>query len=79
MRFGTWNVRNLYRAGSLTAATRELAWLEDVFWSHEYSEMMLDSQYGSPVITDSSAPIGGHEDRVCGKWECCFLGTYILL
>ena len=26
MRFGTWNVRNLYRAGSLTAAkVRELA------------------------------------------------------
>jgi hypothetical protein len=25
MRFGTWNVRSLYRAGSLTAATKELA------------------------------------------------------
>jgi len=25
MRFATWNVRNLYRAGSFTAATRELA------------------------------------------------------
>jgi exonuclease III len=25
MRFGTWNVRSLYRAGSLTAASRELA------------------------------------------------------
>jgi len=25
MRFGTWNVRSLYRAGSLTAAVRELA------------------------------------------------------
>ena len=25
MRFGTWNVRSLYRAGSLTAAGRELA------------------------------------------------------
>jgi len=25
MRFGTWNVRNLDRAGSLTAAARELA------------------------------------------------------
>jgi len=24
MRFGTWNVRRLYRAGSLTAAAREL-------------------------------------------------------
>jgi exonuclease III len=25
MRFGTWNVRNLYRSGSLTTAVRELA------------------------------------------------------
>jgi len=25
MIFGTWNVRSLYRAGSLTAAARELA------------------------------------------------------
>jgi len=25
MRFGTWNVGSLYRAGSLTAAARELA------------------------------------------------------
>ena len=24
MRFGTWNVRRLYRAGSLTTAAREL-------------------------------------------------------
>jgi hypothetical protein len=25
MRFGTWNVRSLYRAGSITAAARELS------------------------------------------------------
>jgi exonuclease III len=25
MRFGTWNVRSLYRAGSVTAAARDLA------------------------------------------------------
>ena len=25
MRFGTWSVKSLYRAGSLTAAARELA------------------------------------------------------
>ena len=25
MRFGAWNVRSLYKAGSLTAASRELA------------------------------------------------------
>jgi exonuclease III len=39
MRFGTWNVRSLYRAGSLTAAATELArykldlvCLQDVWW-----------------------------------------------
>jgi exonuclease III len=26
MRFGTWNVRSLYRSGSLTAIARDLAW-----------------------------------------------------
>jgi hypothetical protein len=25
MRFGTWNVRSLYKAGSITAAARKLA------------------------------------------------------
>jgi exonuclease III len=25
MRFGTWNIRSLYRSGSLTTAARELA------------------------------------------------------
>jgi hypothetical protein len=35
MRFGTWNVRGLYRADSLTAATRELARYKWIFkkWS----------------------------------------------
>jgi len=35
MRFGTWNVRSLYRAGSLTTAARELARFsgcEEVRW-----------------------------------------------
>jgi exonuclease III len=26
MRFGTWNVRSLYRSGSITTVVRELAW-----------------------------------------------------
>ena len=33
MRFGTWNVRSLYREGPLTAAARELARYKlDVWW-----------------------------------------------
>ena len=42
MRFGTWNVRSLYRAGSLTAAARELAiykldlvGVQEVRWDRE--------------------------------------------
>jgi exonuclease III len=42
MRFGTWNVRTLYRAGSLTAAARELArykldlvGVQEVRWDRE--------------------------------------------
>jgi len=26
MRFGTWNVRRLYRTGSIATVARELAW-----------------------------------------------------
>jgi len=32
MRFGTWNVRSLCRAGSITAAARELARYELDLW-----------------------------------------------
>jgi hypothetical protein len=32
MRFGTWNVSSLYRAGSLTAAARELAGCGGMDW-----------------------------------------------
>jgi len=42
MRFGTWNVRNLYRAGPFTAAARELArykldlvGVQEVRWDRE--------------------------------------------
>ena len=41
MKFGTWNVRSLYRAGSLTAAARELGrykfhlvGVQDVRWDN---------------------------------------------
>jgi len=32
LRFGTWNVRSLYRAGSTTAAARELARINYIQW-----------------------------------------------
>jgi hypothetical protein len=32
MRFGTWNVRSLYRAGSLIAADRELTKYKLYYW-----------------------------------------------
>ena len=42
MRFGKWNVRSLYRAGSLTAAARKLArykldlvGVREVMWDRE--------------------------------------------
>jgi exonuclease III len=42
MKFGTWNVRRLYRAGSLTAASREsakykldLVGVQEVRWEKE--------------------------------------------
>jgi exonuclease III len=42
MRFGTWNVRSMYRTGSLMAAARELArykldlvGLQEVRWDKE--------------------------------------------
>ena len=43
MRFGTWNVRSLYRAGSLTAAARkllarnklDLVGVQEVRWDRE--------------------------------------------
>jgi exonuclease III len=42
MRFGTWNVRSLYRVGSFTAAARELArckldlvGVQEVKWDRE--------------------------------------------
>jgi len=44
MRFGTWNVRSLYRAGSLTGTARELArykldlvGVQEVRWDKEGS------------------------------------------
>jgi hypothetical protein len=32
MKFGTWNVRRLYRADSVTAAARELARFGEMDW-----------------------------------------------
>jgi hypothetical protein len=32
LRFGTWNVKSLYRAGSLTATTREFSKIKSYIW-----------------------------------------------
>jgi hypothetical protein len=44
LRFGTWNVRSLYRAGSLTAAARELArrWILRKWDVEEWIELAQD-------------------------------------
>jgi hypothetical protein len=52
MRFGTWNIRSLYRAGSLTAAARELAGykldlagVHEVRWDKEGPVRAADSNF----------------------------------
>jgi hypothetical protein len=49
MRFGTWNVRSLYRAGSVMAADRELAryklnlvGVQEVRWDKEGTVKVRD-------------------------------------
>ena len=53
MRFGTWNVRSLYRAGSLTTAARELAGyklnlvgVQEVRWDKEGMVRAGDYNFG---------------------------------
>jgi exonuclease III len=48
MRFGTWNVRSLYRAGSLKTVTRELGkykidlvGVQEVRWEKEGTERAM--------------------------------------
>jgi hypothetical protein len=59
MRFGTWNVRSLYRAGSFTAPARELAryklnlvGLQEVRWDREGTLGARDYNffYGNEMI-----------------------------
>jgi exonuclease III len=52
MRFGTWNVRSLYRAGSFTAAARKLArytldllGVQEVRWDREGTERAEDYNF----------------------------------
>jgi hypothetical protein len=52
MRFGAWNVRILYRAGSLTAAARELArnkldlvGVQEVRWDKEGTVKAVDYSF----------------------------------
>jgi len=52
MRFGTWNVRSLYSAGSLRPATRELSrykldfvGVQEVRWDKEGTERAGDYRF----------------------------------
>jgi len=48
-------------------ATRDdlgMIWMGDVLLPHESNEMMLDSQSGSPLFTDSSHPLEDMRSRV---------------
>jgi hypothetical protein len=69
MRFGTWNVRSLYKAGSLMAAARELAryklelvGVKEVTWDKE----------GTVKVGDYSFFSMGKEMKIF-SWEQGFL------
>jgi len=56
MRFGTWNVRSLYRTGSFTAVARELA------------RYKLDSVAVQKVRWDTEGTVRGKDyNSFCGK------------
>jgi hypothetical protein len=42
MRFGTWNVRSLYRAGSLMIVSRELVGVQEVRWEGGGTETVVE-------------------------------------
>jgi hypothetical protein len=41
-----------------------MIWMGDMLLPHESNEMMLDSQSGSPIFTDSSHPLEDMRNRV---------------
>jgi hypothetical protein len=41
-----------------------MIWMGDMLLPHDSSEMMLDSQSGSPLFTDSSHPLEDMRSRV---------------
>ena len=70
MRFGTWDVRSLYRAGSITAAARELArykldlvGVQDIRWGS-----------GDTVRAGDYIFFYGNENKIL-NWEQDFLFT----
>ena len=79
MRFGTWNVRSLYRAGSLTAAARELAkykldlvGVQEVRWdgksrvyNFSYGKGNENHQLGTGLFCTPPNNITSYESRVC--------------
>jgi hypothetical protein len=51
-----------------------MIWMGDMLLSHESSEMMLDSQSGSPLFTDSSHTLEDMRGRVpLVSWNIIFL------
>jgi len=78
MRIGTWNVRSLYRAGSFTAAARELArykldlvCVQEVRWDKvgtvraEDYKRKRKSPIGNRIYCTPQNSISSYESRVC--------------
>jgi hypothetical protein len=53
MRFGTWTVRSLYRAGSLRTVA------EEIFSKHNYSDQVKEDEMGRACSTN-----GGEEECI---------------
>jgi exonuclease III len=77
MRFGTWNIRSLYRVGSLTTVSRELSryrldlvGVQEVRWEDsgtipagEYTFFLWKEEYIHTFHFISQVQINGHEHR----------------
>jgi hypothetical protein len=75
MRFGTWNVRSLFRAGSLTAAARELARYKLV----DVQEVRWDKLRERLEVCKQTAQESDGETLASGRQMSCRLGNSIRL